>query len=391
VSIGGTLARARRDARLSIADVSSRTHIKPKVIDDIEHDKFSACGGDKRARGSIAAIAGALGVDSGPLIEAYDAVALSPAEWIYASRSSEPDLAADAPEASTPQHEAETAEAGEHTQPITKGQPPWPIITDEPVRPLTIGKSPYSITPGEPAVPGASGPALLALADRRPFIWLALGVALVAIAGFGGILLIVGASGQGNRHAAAADEHGSRSRGANHPTRGGPQRHSVGSHGQTRPPSDASSNSAQALVPASIAAFGPGGTDHGDSPQLAHQALAGNAKAPWHSAWYATPLFGNLQAGTGLLLDMGRPVTIVSARIALGDRPGTDLALRIGNSPTLASLAPIAHATGVGGTVLLKSAPTRGRYVLVWFTRLPPDQAGTFQVSVYDIKLRGSP
>jgi len=27
--------------------------------------------------------------------------------------------------------------------------------------------------------------------------------------------------------------------------------------------------------------------------------------------------------------------------------------------------------------------------VLVWFTRLPPDQAGTFQASVYDIKVLG--
>jgi hypothetical protein len=29
------------------------------------------------------------------------------------------------------------------------------------------------------------------------------------------------------------------------------------------------------------------------------------------------------------------------------------------------------------------------RYVLVWFTRPPADQAGTFQASVYDVKLYG--
>jgi hypothetical protein len=35
------------------------------------------------------------------------------------------------------------------------------------------------------------------------------------------------------------------------------------------------------------------------------------------------------------------------------------------------------------------SRPAHGRYVLVWFTRLPADPAGTFQASVYNIKLTG--
>jgi len=34
-------------------------------------------------------------------------------------------------------------------------------------------------------------------------------------------------------------------------------------------------------------------------------------------------------------------------------------------------------------------SPARGRYVIVWFTRLPPDRSGTFQAAVYRIRLRG--
>jgi hypothetical protein len=86
---------------------------------------------------------------------------------------------------------------------------------------------------------------------------------------------------------------------------------------------------------------------------------------------------------------MGRTVTITSARIALGNDRGADVGLRIGNAPILSSMRPVGQADGAGGLVRLKTAPARGRYVLVWFTRLPPDRAGTFQVSVYDIKLRG--
>jgi len=29
--------------------------------------------------------------------------------------------------------------------------------------------------------------------------------------------------------------------------------------------------------------------------------------------------------------------------------------------------------------------------VLIWFNSLPPDPAGTFQVSVYDLRLEGRP
>jgi hypothetical protein len=218
-------------------------------------------------------------------------------------------------------------------------------------------------------------------------MWIVLGGALVAVAALGGILLIVGTSGQATRHALAGGQHHVGDRGPARRSRTQqPSRHSARSPGRTR---SAGSKPGRVLVPASIAAFGPGGTGQGDSPQLVHQALAGKAAAPWHSAWYATPRFGNLQSGTGLLLDMGRPVVITSARIALGHPPGADLVLRIGDSRALASLRPVARANDAAGLVRLKTAPIRGRYVLVWFTRLPPDRAGTFQVSVYDIKLRG--
>lgn len=383
MSIGETLFRARRDAGLSIAEVSSRTQIRLNVIDDIEHDDYSACGGDHHARDTIAAIARAVGVDAGPLIEAYTACR-RPAGWIAATQSSEPAEVVEVPEAFTPPVEAELVTADEDTQPIPMGLPSEPVTAGEPALPLTIGESPGPVTPAWTAIPARpSWPVQLALADRRPFIWIALGGALLLAAILGGILLITGTSGQATRHAVVAGRHDTGRRGATHLARTPPPPgHSARSH--TR-------GHARALVPASIQAFGPGGAGHGDSPELARRALAGKAAAPWHSAWYTTPRFGNLQAGTGLLLDMGRPVTITSARIALGNHAGADLALRIGNSPALASLPPVAHANGVEGVVSLKTAPTRGRYVLVWFTRLPPDQAGTFQVAVYNIKLRGHP
>ena len=73
MSIGESLAEARRQAGLSVAQVSHQTRIRESIIRDIEQDDFSACGGDFYARGHIRSIAGVVGADPVPLISAYDA------------------------------------------------------------------------------------------------------------------------------------------------------------------------------------------------------------------------------------------------------------------------------------------------------------------------------
>jgi cytoskeletal protein RodZ len=72
VSIGEVLATARSQAGLTITQVSQRTRIRETIIGGIEHDDFSACGGDFYARGHIRAIAHAVGVDGEPLVGEYD-------------------------------------------------------------------------------------------------------------------------------------------------------------------------------------------------------------------------------------------------------------------------------------------------------------------------------
>jgi cytoskeletal protein RodZ len=72
VSIGETLAAARMDAGLSITQLSQRTRIRETVIQGIERDDFSLCGGDFYARGHIRSIAKIVGVDPEPLIRDYD-------------------------------------------------------------------------------------------------------------------------------------------------------------------------------------------------------------------------------------------------------------------------------------------------------------------------------
>jgi len=143
------------------------------------------------------------------------------------------------------------------------------------------------------------------------------------------------------------------------------------------------------LVPASAVAFGPNGTADGDDPQDANSVLTGSANG-WLTRWYATPGFGGLQAGTGLLLDMGRTVTITAVRLTLGGGTGASMQLRLGAMPSFAALRLTQTATTTADVLDLPlAAPTRARYVLVWFTSLPPDGAGTYRVLVHQVTVQG--
>jgi hypothetical protein len=141
---------------------------------------------------------------------------------------------------------------------------------------------------------------------------------------------------------------------------------------------------------ASAAAFGPGGPGQGDDPQGAALAVDGSPATAWHSDWYTTAQLGGLQSGTGLLLSLGTTDTIAGATIAVGPAPGGTVELRAGNTPALADMPVVAMAANPGRALTMRlSVPVRARYVLIWFTSLPPDSAGTYEASVYAVRLAG--
>jgi cytoskeletal protein RodZ len=324
VSIGATLAAARRHAGLTVADVSHRTRVREIIIEGIEHDDYAPCGGDFYARGHIRAIAEAVGTDPVPLIEEFD-------ERFQSS----PELTA--------------AEVFKPSMPLRKR-------------------------------------------ERRRIRWTGiLAVLVLAVLGFAIYKAVAGAGKA--QPAVAASSHPART---SQPTAVPSITPSV--QGSTAPASPTAAPSTpppspvvvRALTPSSVAAFGPAGTADGDDPQAAARAVSGNPATPWDSDWYSTADFGDLQAGTGLLLDMGRTVTISSVRLSLGGSRGADLQLRAGGTPVLADLHTVATSAGAGGTVELSlPSPAHARYLLIWFTKLPLDSAGTYQASIYAITVRG--
>jgi hypothetical protein len=144
------------------------------------------------------------------------------------------------------------------------------------------------------------------------------------------------------------------------------------------------------LPVAAVMAFGPGGYADGDDPSTASNAIARNAAQPWSTQWYNTATFGMLKHGTGLLLNMGAKVTVTSIRLDLAPDQGGDLQLRVGNGAALADLKVAATADNVGGAVKVTLPhPVAARYLLIWFTQLPPNGSGRYQETVSHVAVSG--
>jgi hypothetical protein len=228
----------------------------------------------------------------------------------------------------------------------------------------------------------------MATARRRAGLAAALGVVALALLGYAAFEF----SGQVTAPRAASSPVSDRQAAAKPPATPPPASPTpVATTAVTATPKATVAPRAQTLVPVSAVAFGPQGTADGDNPQIAARVLTDPAMG-WVSQWYATPSFGDLKQGTGLLLDLGRTATVTTVTLTLGSPPGTALELRLGAAPDLTALPVVTTATATRDQLSLPLAsPAKARYVLLWFTRLPPDDAGTYQLFVHQVAIQGHP
>ncbi len=183
--------------------------------------------------------------------------------------------------------------------------------------------------------------------------------------------------------------------------------HSLGHH--AKPPPAAVSHhpsatkvsaAASRLIPVSAQAFE-------DNPADANLAIANNPGTAWQTYQYkANPVFGGLQQGSGLILNMGHQVRLRSLQVTFGSVPGANVEIKIGNpsnpsppqnDPALAqsianSMTTVAQRNDVSGTVTFTTnSSATGQYILIWFTRLAPmsGNPSEFQGDIADVVVRG--
>jgi hypothetical protein len=169
-----------------------------------------------------------------------------------------------------------------------------------------------------------------------------------------------------------------------------------GSH----PPQPSGSASAAMLTPANAHGFDAlnlASDPQNENDDEAKFAIDGNPGTAWHTQFYlGNPVFGGLKTGTGLILDMGKAVRLSQVTVTFGPTAGANVAIELGNdnavrASTLSTFTTVASAQDVGGTFTFKTtSSTTGRYVLIWFTKLPPLGPGKFEAEIFNVVVRGS-
>jgi putative peptide zinc metalloprotease protein len=164
-------------------------------------------------------------------------------------------------------------------------------------------------------------------------------------------------------------------------------------------PKTAKARKAVTLMPVSAHGFDArdtSGDPRDENDNLASYAIDQSSVTSWQSQYYlGNPVFGGLKAGSGLIVDMGRKVRLKSVTVTFGSVPGADVSIKVGNDDTLAasalpSFTTVASADGVGGRHTFKTTRRiRGRYVLIWFTRLPPASQGKYEAEIFNVVFRG--
>jgi serine/threonine protein kinase len=158
-----------------------------------------------------------------------------------------------------------------------------------------------------------------------------------------------------------------------------------------------SSAAAVALKPVSATVYNPLGDSGDDDPGDAQNVIDGDAGTGWHTSFYFTHLFGNLKKGTGLILDMGRPVRLSQLTVQFGTSCCSHVMVEVGNSNT-SSAATLSTFTAVqssgaaqGSTTFNVTKQVTGRYVLIWITDLPPlaGSSGKYETMIYDVTAHG--
>jgi serine/threonine protein kinase len=176
-----------------------------------------------------------------------------------------------------------------------------------------------------------------------------------------------------------------------------------GGGGQPTPGTSTPLTSTTVLKPVGASGFDPLASVKADPSNeetlYAKFAIDNNPHTAWTSQWYATPDFGHLKAGSGMLIDMGKAIRYSSVTITFDSRPGADVKLLTGNSPArskqnLLSMKPLAAKSNAVGTVTFTiTSPATGRYLAIWFTRLPPQPGavGKYEARIYNVIVRGTP
>jgi serine/threonine protein kinase len=160
------------------------------------------------------------------------------------------------------------------------------------------------------------------------------------------------------------------------------------------------SASSAIVTPASASGFdalNPADTGNENSAD-AGNVLNGNSAGWATQQYYRSPYFGNLKKGTGLILDLGKPVKVSSITVQFGSVPGADVQIKMGDSnarsaANVTSMTTVATQADVSGSYTFTIRhPVTDQYLVIWFTKLPPMAQGgnKYMAQVFGVVIHGA-
>jgi hypothetical protein len=142
-------------------------------------------------------------------------------------------------------------------------------------------------------------------------------------------------------------------------------------------------------TPPTARSFDPEGNGTED-PGGVGFAVDDDPSTVWSTDTYrGSPRFGGLKDGVGLLVDLGRPKTVNTARLLLS-AAGADIELRAGpNPPAAVNDLPVVATRDASPTslTLQLAAPVRARYWLIWITSLPRVGHDSYSLGIAEFAL----
>jgi serine/threonine protein kinase len=178
---------------------------------------------------------------------------------------------------------------------------------------------------------------------------------------------------------------------------------SASNHKSGSPSASAPASSGPATItPVSASGFDAlNPADSGDeNSNQAGNVLDGNPQG-WSTQYYVGQdgaHFGNLKSGTGYILTLPPSARVSSVTVTFGTTTGAIAQLKVGDSDVrskanLQSMTTAAGPRAVAGpcTFTIKH-PVSGRYLVIWFTKLPPltGQSGKYEAQIFKVVITGT-
>lgn len=135
--------------------------------------------------------------------------------------------------------------------------------------------------------------------------------------------------------------------------------------------------------------FDPFG-DGSEKPTDIKKAYDNDTSSYWQTDFYQGANFGNLKPGLGIILDLGKVQDV--GKVTVTFKGNTSVELRAASSDassrptTFDAYTKVAEGSGTG-VPLKPDKAVKSRYLLIWLTKLPLTEEGTYRGRVADIKV----